>query len=59
MDPPPPLTLGDEDVACDEIAGAAHRLLSRLADLLDAMEGANGAGGVGMKSDRALVVRGQ
>ena len=42
MDPPPPLTPGAEDVAPDEIAAAAHRLLSRLADLLDAMEGGEG-----------------
>ena len=31
MDPPPPLAPGAEDVAPDEIAAAAHRLLSRLA----------------------------
>jgi|AntAceMinimDraft_5_1070358.scaffolds.fasta_scaffold09894_1 hypothetical protein len=49
--PPPPPTLpspppaGAEDVSPDEIAGAAHRLLSRLSDLLDAMESVVGANG--------------
>lgn len=57
MEPPPPLTPGAEDVAPDEIAGAAHRLLSRLTDLLDAMEGAySGGGGVEIRHDRTLVV---
>ena len=40
MGPPPPLTPGTEEVAPDEIAAAAHRLLARLSDLIDAMEGA-------------------
>ena len=56
MDPPSPLAPGAEDTSPDEIASAAHRLLSRLADLLDAMEGAyvGGAGGAGIKKDRTL-----